>query len=109
MQRPPPDIFTLASTWCEMGHVLNAETVQKYMQNEKNKPSVNVAAEEPWNDPERWDGGVGTGTVKSGYQDLWDQAWKDAWSLGDYYTPNAEFNNYFETFAALRSTSLVRK
>ena len=93
----------------EMGHVLNAETVQQYMQNEKGKPSVQICEEAPWNDPDRWEGAVGTGTVKSEYQTEWNQAWKDAWSLGNYYTPNAEYNNYFDTFAALRSTSLVRK
>jgi hypothetical protein len=99
----------------EMGHVLNAETVQQYMQNNKEKPSVNIAEEAPWNDPDRWDGGVGTGTVKSGYRDEWDQAWIDAWSLGNYYTPIVEdnhekdFKNYFDTFAGLRTTSLVRK
>lgn len=93
----------------EMGHVLNAETVQQYMQNEKGKPSVQICEEAPWNDPDRWEGAVGTGTVKSEYQTEWNQTWKDAWSLGNYYTPNAEYNNYFDTFAALRSTSLVRK
>ena len=93
----------------EMGHVLNAETVQQYMQNNQAKPSQNISEEYPWNDPARWDGGVGTGTVKTAYQDEWDQAWIDAWSLGNYYTPNVEYNNYFDTFAALRSTSLVRK
>ena len=93
----------------EMGHVLNAETAQQYMQNNKAKPSVNIAEEAPWNDAARWDGGVGTGTVKDAYQEEWKTAWKDAWSLGHYYTPNATFDNYFETFAGLRSTSLVRK
>ena len=93
----------------EMGHVLNAESVQKYMQTNKDKPSVNIAEEAPWDDPVRWVGGTVGGTVKPEYQTDWDQAWIDAWTLGDYYTPNADFNNYFDTFAALRSTSLVRK
>jgi len=96
----------------EMGHVLNAETVQQYMQKNQEKPSQNIIDDEEettWNDPDRWEGAVGTGTVKSEYQTKWDQAWKDAWSLGNYYTPNATFDNYFNTFAALRSTSLVRK
>ena len=102
----------------EMGHVLNAETVQKYMQNNKSKPSVNIAEEAPWNDPARWDGAVGSGTVKTTklhedddhtIKEEWDQAWIDAWSLGDYYTPNETFDNYFDTFASLRNTSLVRK
>ena len=92
----------------EMGHVLNAETVQKYMQNEKAKPSVNICAEDPWKDPDRWTDKVG-GTLNPSYKTEWDKAWKDAWSLGDYYVPNATFDNYFNTFADLRNTSLVRK
>ena len=105
----------------EMGHVLNAETVQQYMQNNQAKPSQNIVddtEETVWNDPARWDGEVGSGTVKTTklneddehtIKEEWDQAWKDAWSLGNYYTPNATFDNYFDTFAALRGTSLVRK
>ena len=99
----------------EMGHVLNAETVQKYMQNEKGKPSVQICEEAPWNDKSRWEGGVVGGTLKSEYKPIWAKAWIDAWSLGDYYSPIVEddhekdFKNYFDTFAALRSTSLVRK
>jgi len=95
----------------EMGHVLNAETVQQYMQNNQAKPSQNIIDDEEettWNNPARWNGAVG-GTLNPTYQDEWNQAWKDAWSLGNYYTPNAEYNNYFDTFASLRSTSLVRK
>ena len=99
----------------EMGHVLNAETVQKYMQNEKGKPSVQICEEAPWNDKSRWEGGVVGGELKSEYEPIWAKAWIDAWSLGDYYSPidtvnhEKDFKNYFDTFAALRSTSLVRK
>lgn len=93
----------------EMGHVLNAESVQKYMQTKKEKPTPEIAVEEPWNDPARWTGAVGTSDVAPAYVDEWKQDWKDAWTLGDYYTPDAEYDNYFETFAALRNTSLVRK
>ena len=99
----------------EMGHVLNAETVQQYMQNEKGKPSVQICKEAPWDDKSRWKGGVVGGELKSEYEPIWAKAWIDAWSLGDYYSPIVEddhekdFKNYFDTFAALRSTSLVRK
>ena len=99
----------------EMGHVLNAETVQHYMQNEKGKPSVQICEEAPWNDKSRWEGDVVGGTLKSEYEPIWAKAWIDAWSLGDYYSPIVEddhekdFKNYFDTFASLRSTSLVRK
>ena len=89
----------------EMGHVLNAETVQKYMQNNQAKPSEYIAAEPPWDEAARWSGGE----VAPAYVADWAKDWKDAWSLGDYYVPNAEYNNYFDTFAALRGTSLVRK
>ena len=99
----------------EMGHVLNAETVQQYMQNEKGKPSVQICEEAPWNDKARWVDNIVGGTLKSEYEPIWAKAWIDAWSLGDYYSPIVEedhekdFKNYFDTFAALRSTSLVRK
>ncbi len=93
----------------EMGHVLNAETAQKYMQIYKETPSEFVATEDPWKDAARWTGEVGHSTLNPAYKDMWKKDWTDAWSLGIYYTPNAEYNNYFETFAALRNTSLVRK
>ena len=93
----------------KMGHVLNAESVQKYMQSNQSKPSANICAQAPWNEAARWDDGVVGGTVKEAYRTEWNNAWKDAWSLGTYYTPNAEFDNYFNTFAALKTTSLVRK
>lgn len=98
----------------ELGHVLNPETVQQYMQNEKGKPSVQICEEAPWNDKSRWEGDVVGGELKSEYKAEWDSAWIDAWSLGRYYTPktkspSTDFKNYFERFAALRSTSLVRK
>jgi hypothetical protein len=99
----------------EMGHVLNPETVQQYMQNEKGKPSVQICEEAPWNDKSRWEGDVVGGELKSEYEPIWAKAWIDAWSLGDYYSPidkehpEKNYKNYFERFAALRSTSLVRK
>ena len=79
----------------EMGHVLNAESVQKYMQLYQDKPSNQISTDDPeWSKAERWDGGVGTGTVKAAYADQWAEDWANAWKLGDYYTPNASFDNY---------------
>ena len=97
----------------EMGHVLNAETVQHYMLHEKDKPSTNISEEAPWNEAARWIGDVG-GTLNPVYKTEWDKAWIDAWTLGHYYTPKTEspstdFKNYFDTFAALRTSSLVYK
>lgn len=101
----------------EMGHVLNAESIQKYMQLYKDKPSAQISKQDTkWRDPARWDGEVGKGTIKTTklhegdtktINEEWDEDWKDAWKLGNYYEPNAEFNNYFEAFAGLRNTSLV--
>ena len=102
----------------EMGHVLNTESVQKYMQLYKEKPSDQISKQDPkWSDPARWNGEVGKGTIKTTklkeddektIKEEWDDDWQDAWKLGNYYTPNANFDDYFDTFAALRSTSLVR-
>ena len=93
----------------EMGHVLNAESVQKYMQTNAEKPSPQISVEEPWNQAERWTGAVGTSDVAPAYVDEWNKDWIDAWTLGDYYTPDAEYDNYFDTFAGLRNSPLVRK
>ena len=93
----------------EMGHVVNPETVQGYMQIFKNAASPDVAKEDPWKDPARWTGEVGHSPLNPAYEEMWKKDWIDAWSLGQYYTPNADYNNYFERFAALRNTSLVRK
>ena len=96
----------------EMGHVLNAESVQRYMWLYKGGPSDQISTQDPyWNDSEKWtlDDDTGMRTVKDAYKDRWDAEWKDAWKLGNYYEPNATFDNYFEAFANLRNTSLVYK
>ena len=79
----------------EMGHVLNAESVQKYMQLYEPKPSTQISTDDPkWSKAERWDGEVGTGTIKSEYAEEWTTDWKNAWGLGQYYSPDDTFNNY---------------
>ena len=79
----------------EMGHVLNAESVQKYMQLYEPKPSTQISTDDPkWSKAERWDGEVGTGTIKSEYAEEWTTDWKNAWGLGQYYYPDDTFNNY---------------
>ncbi|MBR2097182.1 MAG: hypothetical protein IJ907_04765 [Prevotella sp.] len=96
----------------EMGHVLNAESVQRYMSLYKDGPSDQISSQDPyWSDSNKWTLNESTGmrTVKDAYKARWDADWKDAWKLGKYYEPNAAFNNYFEAFAGLRGTSLVYK
>ncbi len=94
----------------EMGHVLNAESVQKYMDLYKSKPSAQISAQDPlWSKAERWDGAVGTGTIKAAYADKWASDWKDAWTFGDYYEPNADFSNYVgNAVTNLTNTVLVK-
>ena len=66
----------------ELGHVLNAETVQKYMQ---------------------------TGYSIQGCEGLTDPKWIDAWTLGDYYTPAADFTNYADNpYTNLTNDAIVR-
>ena len=67
----------------QMGHVLNAESVQAYMSMYKDSRPVDIPASDVSGD--------------------WATAWKNAWTFGNfdngdgtygYYTPNADFNNY---------------
>jgi len=97
----------------EMGHVLNAESVQRYMHLYKDGPSDQISAQDPyWNDPAKWtlDPSTGMRTVTAEpYLTRWKADWEDAWKLGNYYTPNEDLDDYFEAFAGLRGTSLVYK
>ena len=80
----------------EMGNVLNAESVQKYLQLYSTQPAEMVANEDGyWGDPDKWvDGKVG-GTLKSDkLRSEWLEVWKDAWTIGDYYDPVGEFRRY---------------
>ena len=58
----------------EDGKVFNAESVQAYMQAYK--------SERP------------TAISESDYVGNWATAWKNAWKMGDYYTPDDDFDNY---------------
>ena len=80
----------------EMGHVLNAQSVQKYMQMYKTKPSPDIAKKNPkWSQAARWTGDVGTSELKTdALKTEWLADWKNSWTLGSYYTPNDDFNNY---------------
>ncbi len=76
-----------------MGHVLNAESVQKYMQLYQNGPSNEIASKDPvWSDSNKWTiDDQGNRTAK----DLaaWQHDWADAWTLGDYYAPDVDSDN----------------
>ena len=78
----------------ELGHVLNSESVMKYMNLYKEQPSPDIAQREPWNDTERWVGGIVGGTLKNEYKDRWKADWKAAWTFGDYYASQGEYTRY---------------
>ena len=63
----------------EMGHVLNAESVQKYMQLYEGGPSPQIASQDP-----EWDQRFAS----------WADAWRDAWAIDGYYTPETGYTNY---------------
>jgi hypothetical protein len=79
----------------QMGHVLNAESVEKYISLYTTRPSDTIAVTDPkWKDPARWkDGKVGgtTGALKSDYQAEWQADWKKTWTLDGYYDPKDDF------------------
>ena len=94
----------------EMGHVLNAESVQKYMQLYKDGPSNQIARDDPyWKDSSKWT--LTDGVHIPNTEDLkamWAADWADAWTLGDYYEPTTEFNTYAtNAWTNLTNTALV--
>ena len=95
----------------EEGNVLNAESVEKYMQTYAPKPADKLLSEDDteWKESERWDGAVGSGTLKPEYQAEWQKAWKTAWTIGDYYIPNANYDDYVTNgYTNLANTEFVR-
>ena len=95
----------------EEGNVLNAESVEKYMMAYKSKPAGKLLEEDDteWTEPDRWNGEVGTGTLTPEYQTKWQKAWKAAWTIGDYFIPNANYDNYVENdYTNLTNTKFVR-
>ena len=98
----------------EMGHVLNAESVQKYMQlynysNSTDEPTAEGA-----------DGGDMYNRIKdSGWKARWGNwanAWKAAWTLGSYYEPGVSneettataYTKYVTNSATNLQNSLVK-
>ncbi|MBO4907584.1 MAG: hypothetical protein J5486_11250 [Bacteroidaceae bacterium] len=107
----------------EMGHVLNAESVQQYMRIYEEFPSKQIAEDDPkWKkrygyDPET---GVGswkqppTGETLAQWQEEWAAEWADAWTLGEYYKPDVDDNNDgipdsydYTGYAANKNTNLT--
>ena len=79
----------------EMGHVLNAESVQAYMQLYMNKPSPQIARDDP-NWGERWNND-------------WAAAWRNAWTFGDYYDCQGEYKRYINNqYINLNNAQVVR-
>jgi len=71
----------------EMGHVLNAASVQAYMALYKDQPSPQISAQDAY-----WKahhGDLTNEATKAAALDRWHQDWKDAWALGSYYMPGA--------------------
>ena len=74
----------------EMGHVLNAESIEKYMQLYRSTPSSQISHQDPfWSQAANWVGGTVGGTLKDDAElrARWTREWVDAWTLGDYYVP----------------------
>ena len=76
----------------ELGHVLNSASVQAYQKNFENTPSPDIIAEDS-----KW----ATASTED-----WKEAWKAAWSLGDYFTPTGNWTD--DNYAANTYTSLAR-
>jgi hypothetical protein len=87
----------------QLGHVLNAQSVQTYMTTYKTlqKPSPDIAKKDPkWSQKDRWTGDVGTSELKTeALKTEWLADWKNSWTLGSYYIPNDDFDNYVENTA----------
>ena len=103
----------------EMGHVLNTESVQEYMQLYKDKPSPQISRQDSiWKDPARWTGTVGESSLIEGklhvgdkltVKEEWAEAWKDAWKIGAYYVPDGTYKDYLTNNATnLNNSALVR-
>ena len=80
----------------QMGHVLNAESIQKYMQMYKDGPSAQIRRDDPdWGKADRWTkNNQNEDVLVDDWKDDWLEVWKDAWAIGEYYDPVGEFIRY---------------
>ena len=73
----------------EQGHVLNAESVERYMRHYADAPSSHITTEDSL-----WANKYAGATTS----EKWKNAWTNAWALGEegdgYYWPNEDFDNY---------------
>ena len=94
----------------ELGNVLNAESVQKYLQLYSGQPADMVANEDPntWGNKDRWVGGTVGGTLKDEYKDTWKKEWMAAWTIDGYYNPVGEFTRYVGNTYTNLTNPLVR-
>ena len=95
----------------ELGNVLNAESVQKYLQLYSGQPADMVANEDPatWGNPDRWVGGTVGGTLKDEYKDTWKKEWMSAWTIDGYYNPVGDFTRYVGNQYTNLTNPLARK
>ena len=92
-----------------MGHVLNAESTQKYMELYKSGPSDQIKTDDPYWKTHYVDLTAG-GATQTTAEKRWADDWEDAWTLGDYYVPgksNGETaGTAFSTYATNDTTNL---
>ena len=77
----------------EMGHVLNSQSVQRYMNIYKDAPSDQIGNQDSYWKNHKNDFSAG-GATQTAALDRWHKDWKAAWTLGNYYEPNTNFDNY---------------
>ena len=95
----------------ELGNVLNAESVQTYLQSYKDQPADMVKNDveyaDTWGNSARWNGT----TLKDEYKAKWQKVWRDTWTIGDYYDANADngFTGYVDNPYVNLKNALVRE
>ena len=90
----------------EMGHVLNGESVMKYMNLYTDKPSSQISTDDPkWKDDKYWilneqgeKVSLKTGklneTDEKTIPQIWADDWRNAWTFGDYYECQGNYTQY---------------
>ena len=78
-----------------MGHVINTESIYKYMTLYKDGPSTEIATKDPfWSDDSKWTMTDGKRIPKTEeLRQRWAEDWADAWTLGRYFTPVEDENH----------------
>ena len=83
----------------EMGHVLNSASVQAYMKLYENQPSPQIGAQDAYWKTHLSDLSSADDATKAAALARWQQDWKNAWKLGDYYDPSGDWDDYAENTA----------